>query len=193
VQENLHMPVIACLGWGSLIWDPKDLPVQSQWFTDGPLLQVEFLRQSKDGRLTLVLDHSASAVRSLWAVMATAILAEAKEALRKREDIPEPNAPKHVKAWARGDAAPALIIELPQWAESRGIDAVVWTALPPKFKTKNGTAPTIDEAAQYLSGLTGEERDRAENYIRFAPRQIDTPFRRRIEADLQWASREPDL
>jgi hypothetical protein len=108
------MAVIACLGWGSLIWDPGDLPVQRQWFTDGPFLQVEFLRQSKDGLLTLVLDHSASVVRSLWAVMDAGTVDEAKEALRKREDIPEPNARKHIKAWARGDAAPTLIIELPQ-------------------------------------------------------------------------------
>jgi hypothetical protein len=153
-------------------------------------VQVEFLRQSRDGRLTLVLDQSASPVRSLWAVMDTANLDEAKEALRKREDIPGPNVSKHIKAWARGEAAPALIIELPSWAESRGIDAVVWTALPPKFKAKNGDAPTIDEAVRYLGELTGEERERAEKYIRFAPQQIDTPYRRKIEAELRWTSRE---
>jgi cation transport regulator ChaC len=186
------MPVIACLGWGSLIWDSRGLPTQRQWFTDGPFVRAEFLRQSRDGRLTLVLDPSASVVRSLWAVMDATTLNEAREALRKREDIPEANAKKHIQVWTRGDSAPAPLVGLPPWAVSRGIDSVVWTALPPKFENENGTAPTIDEAVLYLSGLTGEERVRAESYIRFAPRQIDTPYRRRIEATLYWTPREPD-
>jgi len=41
---------IACIGWGSLIWDPRDLLVQREWFKDGALLPVEFARQAfKDG------------------------------------------------------------------------------------------------------------------------------------------------
>jgi hypothetical protein len=185
------MPLIACLGWGSLVWDPRDLPVQRQWFTDGPFVQVEFLRQSRDGRMTLVLDPSASPVRSLWAVMNMTVLDEAGEALRKREDIPESNAAKHIRAWSKGGIGPGLVLDLPQWAESRGINSVVWTALPPKFDDKNRRVPTVQEVVSYLSGLTGRTRDNAEQYIRYAPRQIDTPYRRRIEAALQWTPLVP--
>jgi hypothetical protein len=47
---------IVILGWGSLIWDPRDLPHQEPWLDDGPKLPLEFSRISKDRRLTLVID-----------------------------------------------------------------------------------------------------------------------------------------
>ena len=66
---------IACLGWGSLIWRPENLLLRSGWFMDGPLLPIEYARQSKDGRLTLVITEKAKPVRTLWATMATSELA----------------------------------------------------------------------------------------------------------------------
>jgi hypothetical protein len=58
--------IIACLGWGSLVWNPGDLPISSAWRSDGPTIPVEFTRQSDNGRITLVITDAAPEVAVLW-------------------------------------------------------------------------------------------------------------------------------
>ena len=52
---------IAILGWGSLIKEPRDLPIVGEWQPDGPKLWIEFSRISQRGAragcLTLVIDE----------------------------------------------------------------------------------------------------------------------------------------
>jgi len=76
---------IAVLGWGSLIWNPKNLKIKNSWFKDGPYLPVEFARISNDERLTLVLHPNAEKVQVLWAYMDLDDLDEAIENLTNRE------------------------------------------------------------------------------------------------------------
>lgn len=38
-----------------------------------------------------------------------------------------------------------------------------------------------------LRALEGADRDQAEEYVRKAPSEVDTPYRRRIVRDLGWA------
>lgn len=179
------MPLIACLGWGSLVWDPRELPIHSEWFPDGPCVNIDFLRQSLDGRMTLVLNEAAKPVRSLWAQMDATDLAQAREDLRARESVPKSAVHKLIGTWSRGDPTPENVIELNGWAQDHGVDHVVWTALPAKFDGEDRT-PTADEVVGYLRGLVEPARGRAERYVRRAPRQVDTLLRRRIAAELDW-------
>src|SRR5688572_24277517 len=116
---------IACLGWGSLVWDPRELPIQEQWFSDGPLIRVEFLRESRDKRVTLVLHDSASPVRSLWALMTVTSLDEAATTLAVREGISKENISRHIGRWSAGSPTPTCLFNLGNWANAVGIDHVV--------------------------------------------------------------------
>jgi hypothetical protein len=174
------MPVIACLGYGSLVWDPRTLPVKRPWFQDGPLARAEFLRKAKDGRITLVLHESAAPVRTSWAIMDTEDLEIAITQLAIRENTEE----KNIGSWLDGKS-PQNILRLSTWARARGIDAVIWADLPIVFDDKK-TPPSSEEVVEYLRGLRGAVRSVAEEYIRMAPLQTDTAYRRDIEAELGW-------
>ena len=183
------MTNIVCLGWGSLIWCPKNLPIRRHWFDDGPLIPLEFARQSKDDRITLVIWTDARPVQSLWTLMDSDSLDEAKKQLQRREETTNP---KYIGDWSRGGPSPTEIPELSEWALARNVDSVVWTKLRPKFNGDDTWQPNVEDVLRYLQALTGTARDAAEKYIRRAPRQIDTAYRRRIEAELHWLPRAGD-
>jgi len=177
---------VACLGWGSLVWRPEALPVRRVWFADGPLLPIEFARQSDDGRITLVLVSGLPPVRSLWALMSVGELESARAALAKRENS------ECIGYWTPDENSGSKFVpSIERWAVSKGIDAVVWTDLPPKFERRNGRVPTAEEVIGYLQNLSEETQRLAEEYIRRAPGQIDTTYRRRIEAELGWTPLPP--
>ncbi len=187
IRGGGNMSVIACLGWGSLVWDSRALPIQRRWFEDGPFIQVEFARQSNDGRITLVLDKSAIPVRSLWAVMDIRDLKDARKALRLREGIPLKKESEFIGSWSVNDSEPELVLGLGEWANARHVAHVIWTALPAKFDGQECT-PTVAGVIRYLGNLKGTKRDTAERYLRNTPQQIDTHYRREIEAALHWSA-----
>ena len=173
--------MIACLGWGSLIWDPRDLPV-GEWRTDGPLVQVEFARQSGGDRLTLVLDDDAEPVRSLWARMNEEDLDEAVTSLARRESTARMN----IHVWSQGQADPKRFPGLVDWAAGHDIEHVIWTALRPKFDDLP-YRPNQSQVLTYLKALSKQGRaTRAEEYVRRAPPQIRTAYRSQIERCLGW-------
>ncbi len=173
--------MIVCLGWGSLIWDPQQLPTKGDWQNDGPALPVEFLRQSNNGRLTLVIDPESIPQQVLWVELEVCTISDAVKQLAIREGTTS----KNIGQWhcENGFEFGEKICD---WAKSRGISGVVWTALGPKFHGANGLRPSQDDAVAYLSGLNGEQKRLAKEYVQKAPLQIDTDYRRAFATKPGW-------
>ena len=174
------------MGWGSLIWRSGRLPLEGRWRRDGPPLPVEVARESGDGRVTLVAGRDGHESRTLWAPLDVEGLEGARRALRRRER----SAAGTIGRWPAPDGSDAVDRNsVARWATERGIDGVVWTALPPRFGGEDGRVPRLREVLDHLAGLRGASRVRAERYVRRAPRQIRTPYRRAIERRLGWTAR----
>lgn len=175
---------LACIGWGSLIWNPGVLRCAGGWCTDGPRLPLEYARTSRDGRLTLVLVDGAELVPALWTELSYPSAEEAQAALAGREGsdlhaigLWPGKAPRH----AVGAAA------IPAWAKAAGMDAVVWTALKPRFGGVDGQAPVAtSHALDYIHSLDDNARARAREYVLRTPAQIRTRFRAAFETELGW-------
>jgi len=180
---------IACLGWGSLIWDPRVLPIRGSWFEDGPFLPIEFGRESNGKRITLVIANVEHTVQSLWALISVANIEEAKRKLAERESISEGNIRYSIGFWERSTGAchGKVAAQIGTWAERQHLDAVVWTNLKCGFTGTRGQMPTYAQILKHLKGLQHEESKVSEEYVRRAPIQIDTEYRRRLVMDLGWA------
>jgi hypothetical protein len=73
------------------------------------------------------------------------------------------------------------------WSAARGIGAVVWTALKPKFEGVDGNAPASSDAAVgYLKQLDVTRKAKAQEYVERAPVQIRTSYREMFERELGW-------
>jgi len=177
---------IALIAWGSLVYDPGDLPVGSAWRSDGPLLPVEFCRQSRDQRITLVLTPGMPPVTTLWATLAVQDLEEARQLLADREARPKKGSTKIVGFWSPSAAAGTYTEEIGSWAQAHGLDAAVWTSLGPRFHDVDGRIPTVDEVVAHLRSQTGQKRETAERYVRCVPAQVRTQYRLAIEDALGW-------
>jgi|GEM_PF-85784 len=183
---------IACLGWGSLIWDPGALHLMetaTPWHKDGPELPVEFARVSTNGRLTLVLvpgNGDSTPPHVLWAEMCCRDTEHARRNLAAREGV-ENNIVRSIPMWPTDGTSVPHWAAVDQWAKNKGFDFVIWTALRPRFAGQSGRVPSEAEALDYLCTLQASGRADAEEYIRRAPPQIETENRSAIEKILGWS------
>lgn len=184
----------AILGWGSLVWDPRDLRAAADFAPNGPLLPIEFCRVSRDGRLTLVIDETYGAVCTTYsAPSAFRTLDEAIDNLRLREGT-HASAIGAVEAASGGTRGatqghPQAVAAIAAWAASNGYDAAIWMALRSNFDEfdKGGEPFSVMAAVRYLKALEardGEAFTCALKYIRQAPDEVDTPVR--VEVARRW-------
>ncbi|QRF62830.1 hypothetical protein [Variovorax paradoxus] len=128
---------IASIGWGSLVWDARDLPLLSEWRKDGPSLPVEFARESGGRRITLVICKDTPRVQTLWAIADAVDVATARQQLGVREH--QKASPEWIETeigcWdkrsgrSHGGEAETIVA----WAEAKGLAGAVWTNLPCGF------------------------------------------------------------
>lgn len=179
------MSRIVCLGWGSLIWNPEHLPVTGQWNADGPDLPIEFVRKSNNGRVTLVIHPPAKPITTLWSELESATVDEAVTALADREGILRKNAARLIGSWSADAQGSTDQHGIGGWARRKGVEGVVWTALEGNFSGAGGVASS-EEVVSYLKSLEAATKAVAEEYVRRAPAQIKTEYRKVIERELGW-------
>lgn len=173
------MPVsFACLGWGSLIWDPRSLQVTGAWSEDGPSLPLEFARESRDGRMTLVIVDDLPPVPTLWVKLAVTSMDEAVQTLLEREGAEWIGS---IGRWPPDRRSHRYAAEVGAWTEDRKLDGVVWTDLKPGFRSARGSVPSWSETERHLASLTADARKNAADYVFNTPAQIQTPFRAGLE------------
>jgi len=176
---------IVCIAWGSLLWKPGPLKLASGWHPGGPPLPLEFARDSDDSaEVALVLCEGARPAPTYWAYLDTPDLDAARAMLGAREKI-TPARPDWIGSVPAIDGAKEDA-RIAAWLRARGIDAAVWTALPPKFDGENGRLARASEIVDRLDRLDPEQRAAAEDYVRRTPAHIDTRYRRLIAARLGW-------
>jgi len=188
---------IAILGWGSLIWDKRNLKIDkivgdSQyqgWYNTGPSLPIEFARISDDGRLTLVIKEGVQSVTTLYSISMCKDLDIAILNLATREGSCTNKIGYYLKQGNKvypEDFPYKNILQI--WIEQcNNIDAIVWTNLSIRFHDKTHQEFNDNNVIAYLSGLPIEKRGKAEEYIRKTPVQIQTPIRTAIErSELRW-------
>ena len=176
--------VIVILGWGSLIWDPRELPCQGEWHRGGPVFPIEFSRISSDCRLTLVIDPTDGApIPTRFVRSRRTRLEDAICDLRQREGTLSERIGfvNRANGASRCNVKPDLAAEILTWSVKHDIDGVVWTDLPPNFEGERDVNFSVEEAEKYLKGLPTSAAKRAREYINKAPAEVNTPLRRRMK------------
>jgi hypothetical protein len=179
---------VAILGWGSLIWDARNLRIAGVWQAGGPVLPIEFSRVSSDGRLTLVIDplHGVP-VTTRFAASEFTNLNKAIANLREREGtrsewIGFVNIVNDTVSEYAQSQHPAACDAIRDWARANEWQAVIWTALISNFESEGRPPFSIPAAVDYVHGLDGKTRTRAIEYLQRAPEEVDTPTRRQLLA-----------
>lgn len=177
---------IAILGWGSLIWCPGALKLRTRWHRDGPWLPIEFARISSADRVTLVIHPGSRIQQTLWAIADADNIQEVRQDLHQREGT----GPTAIHACTlAGDFSLGVTedtkLAMGGWLKVHAeIEGCVWTGLASNWQAKRARDFSVADAVRYLKELP--DSDRAREYVRCAPRQIQTDVREVARRQLGW-------
>ena len=194
---------ISVLGWGSLLWDTKSskgeeferrltrcLGSHDPWCEKGPTLRLEFSRvsTSRCDALTLVLDYDNGARCQVAYRFSTRNDPEdAVYDLKQREGTRRDRIGLYVAGeegrtrWANTPADAQESIR--EWANSMGVEAVVWTALDSNFAKNAGVSFSTTAAMEWIKNLSPKGKEKAAEYIRRAPTFVKTDLRIKTQAE----------
>ncbi|HEX9667551.1 MAG TPA: hypothetical protein VGA95_13470 [Thermodesulfobacteriota bacterium] len=177
---------IVIIGWGSVIWDPRDLPREGIWQSEGPRLPIEFSRVSRGRRLTGIIDYEhGTDVETKYVISPRVDIDDAIEDLRVREDTVK----KHIgfvdnKHNIASDTAHSndrrTCETVKRWLAKTDFLGAVWTALRSNFREETGRDFSVEHGVEYIRNLPTTARQQALKYIRNAPTEVDTPLRRKL-------------
>jgi len=173
---------IVILGWGSLIWEPKELEFDRKigWLENGPILPIEFARISNNKRLTLVITPEGTPVKTLFSISTNQRLDSAVSNLIKREVTIKRHIHSYCKINGFSDDTFLYKENILNWINKTDYDCVIWTNLPENWKEKT------NDRIEYLKGLDINESLLAKEYICKTPIQTKTKYRTLIEKELNW-------
>lgn len=189
---------IGVLAWGSLVWNPDGLLLAGDFQPNGPRLAIEFCRVSSDGRLTLVIDETFGttcttysavssfedldkAIENLW-VRESKAGAKIPADLRGQAMIGYVDLQNNTESAAARQRHPLAVDAIKEWAPAAGYSAIIWTALPIRFKDTLNVPFSTEAAIAYLDSLEDKTaKSRALDYIRKAPPEVNTPVRTAVQ------------
>lgn len=175
---------IGIIAWGSLITSKGDLSTKhDNWFSDGPMLPIEFARISKDNRITLVIFPPFEDVVTYYNISTFNELELAKDNLAKREGTTLSNI-GFINFKTGEIISKKIPIELKKtfsiWNFNKDFDALIWTDLDENFKLKMKRPFSLEASIEHLKSLSPEEFEKAKNYILSSPENTQTRHRKAL-------------
>jgi hypothetical protein len=191
---------IAIFGWGSLIWDRRDLPITGDWQRGGPVLPIEFGRISRSGGragcLTLVIDEQYGAnVTTRFAHSPRTNLDSAIADLRTREGtssgrIGYVNLVRNTEREYARQQHPHACDAIKAWAQAQRFGGGGVDGLASNFEEVAHRPFSVEAAVLYLKALVEPAKSRALEYLQKAPPEVMTPVRT-AAMDAGWLQDEP--
>ena len=174
---------IGIIGWGSLIWDQRELKTKGDWLKNGPVIPIEFCRLSTDGRITLVINQDFKPVPTLIIESLFETLDEAINDLALREGTETIKNIGHY-TYTSGSfhsIRNAFVKEILQQYKT-DFDALIWSDFGVSFKDKGLGALSVENVIKHIESLDQNMKEKAIEYIIKTPNQVQTTFRPFLEA-----------